>query len=144
MRTKTNPSDFMSLVKAVESDAHAAGAVTAVDIDTRGYSWLALAINLGAIGTSVDFQLQHADDDGAGAPGTYANMASAYDIATQSTDNTVVKVEIDIYKTKRWVRLVPTVNTSAADFGAVGVLTNPRDTEDLPAKSTWEVAETTT
>lgn len=144
MRTKTNPSDFLSLVKVIHPDAHAVGAIAGEEVDTFGFEHYAICINLGTIGTSVDFQLQHADDDGTGSPGTFADMAAAYDIAQQSTDDSIVKIEIDLYGTKRHIKLNATVNTSAADFGASGALLNPSDTEDLPAKSTWELVAVTT
>lgn len=63
----------------------AVGALDTGDVDLRGYDGAVVALHLGAkhasdtlSGTNkITFELEHADDDGTGAAGTYAAVAAA-------------------------------------------------------------------
>lgn len=60
-----------------------ASAVTSGDIDTQGQGTLAVAALLGSFGETlsaskrVDLKIEHADDDGTGAPAAYAACTDA-------------------------------------------------------------------
>lgn len=102
------------------------------DIDTKGFESVEFAIFSGTLGTgTIDFTMQHADDDGAGAAGTYADVAATDLIGALPTilateDNSVFRCG---YKGKKqWVRLqnVETSAWTSMIHGAVCILGNPK------------------
>jgi hypothetical protein len=100
-------------------------AVNGADIDLSGYENALFELNVGTWtdGTHTP-KLQEADDNGSGAPGTYADVAAANTVGTFTpitsapTASKAYKYGYFKYNTnKRWVRLV--VTTSGATTGAV-------------------------
>ena len=101
------------------------------DINTLGYESAEFLIVAGTLGTgTIDFTMQHADDDGSGSADTYANVAAADMIGTLPTilateDDTVYRCG---YKgSKQWIRLqnVETASWTSMIHGAVCLLSNP-------------------
>ena len=108
-----------------------------VDVDTTGYDSSVVAVSMGDVGAATgsnlwSFSLQEADDNGAGSPDTYTNVA---DVDTVTTDDIVVtngiflvvdapaEENIDYsvgYKgAKKWLRVVATLTgTLTSVFGA--------------------------
>jgi hypothetical protein len=102
-------------------------------IDTLGYEGVEFIVFSGTLGTgTIDFTLQEADDDGAGAADTYSTVAAADMLGTPPT---ILATEDDsVWKfgyigKKRHLRL-QNVETSAWTgmlHGAVCVLTHPKE-----------------
>ncbi len=128
--------DMKSLVKVVPAinPASAADISDGASIDTRGYESVTFIVQTGAIGAgTVGFKIQHADDNGSGAPGTFADIVAADDLigsypaAVATTDNN--KTFWFGYRgKKRWVRLqnIETATWTTAIHGASCVLANPK------------------
>lgn len=73
---------FLSPVAAIEPVKVLDATVpTTVEIDLQGYNSAAVVISWGAKGGgdtgTIDVTMTHADDDGTGASGSYANVAAA-------------------------------------------------------------------
>jgi hypothetical protein len=113
------------------------GTVNGTDIDTSGYESATALVHFGTWtdGTHTA-KLQEADDNGSGAPGTYADVAAAGLIQAFSAvsaapgSNTVQ--EVGYIGGKRWIRLVMTTSgaTTGALSGGLIVLSHARN---LPA-----------
>lgn len=97
------------------------GTANGTDIDTSGFESVSASVHFGAYtdGTHTP-KLQEADDNGSGAPGTYADVAAAgliqsfTAVAAAGGANTLQ--EVGYIGGKRWVRIVMT--TSGATSGA--------------------------
>lgn len=116
--------------------------ITGADIDRLGADggYESLSLHLQA-GTWTDgthaFQIQHADDNGSGAPGTYNNVSStAYDteqnasFASITSAPTAINQKVGYIGGKRWVRVNVTVTGSPATGAAYlinGVLGDARN-----------------
>ncbi len=140
----TTPSDFVKVVRAIDPDAYEAAAnANGTDMDCLGFRWLLSIFALGDAGDTdgvVTFNIQEADDDGAGAADTYADVDSTLQpaaiTATAANQNVVKPAEHDLYLRKRWLRWQYDVDTQAWDLGAVCVLMGPKDSTFLSAKAT--------
>ena len=97
------------------------GTVNGTDIDLSGFEAAVASVHFGAYtdGTHTP-KLQEADDNGSGAPGTYADVAAAgliqafSAVAAAGGANTLQ--EVGYIGGKRWIRVVMT--TSGATSGA--------------------------
>jgi hypothetical protein len=124
----------------LNSNCKAAMAITPVaavaiadgsDINTLGFESVEFIVFSGTLGTgTIDFTLQEADDDGAGAPDTYSDVAAGDILGTPPT---ILATEDDkVWRfgyigKKQWVRLqnVETSAWTSMIHGAVCVLSNP-------------------
>lgn len=102
------------------------------DINTLGFESAEFIIHTGTLGTgTIDFTVQHADDDGAGAADTYANVTEATDLLGDLP--TILATDDDeVYRVgycggKQWIRLqnVETSAWTSMIHGAVCLLSNP-------------------
>ena len=139
----TNPSDFQETKQAIAPDAYVIAAeADGLDIDTLGYRWAEYIVNLGAAADTtavLNIDPQEADDDGTGAADTYADLPAALmpaNFSGGSDASAVRRLEYDLGLRKRWMRLQHTLTVANWDYGAVVVLSGPKDTEWLPAKAT--------
>lgn len=99
--------------------------VNGVSVDLQGYEAALLVAEVGIAGVAlsgtdkIEFEVEHADDDGAGAPDTWADCADAdlVNAVTGTSDGTFGVVDTDTtdeettFQTsyiggKRWVRVV--------------------------------------
>lgn len=129
--------DLAALVKTVPASAvtaaTAAGAgdnteVNGLSIDTAAYDnrFDAVLFQIAAQATLQDTEtlvvtanLQDANDDGAGAPDTWADVAAPAVVLTLlsaggTTERGVANLGLDLSKSKRWVRVQFTPNLSAS------------------------------
>ncbi|HEV8360896.1 MAG TPA: hypothetical protein VGR28_10620 [Candidatus Thermoplasmatota archaeon] len=112
--------------------------VNGTDVDLHGFEDATVVINTGAIGGGTwTPKLQEADDNGSGAPGTYADVAAA-DLAggwqgLTAGDLAANTVSFVGYRgTKKWLRAVVTAGGSpAATFFSATV------SRGLPARNTF-------
>lgn len=150
-----NPRDVSSMVKPVIAELAgpllAGGGADGVEIDgddvnrSNFNSALLLVTVKGAITASktltVAVQLQHADDDGAGAAGTYADLGATYAVASEVVDDTttesMIEVSLDLSAVKEWVRvqITPTFSNTATDTGEVAAVWVLGGAEILPAET---------
>jgi len=105
------------------------------DIDRSGFESVEFLLFIGTL-TDGDYapNIQEADDDGAGSPDTYSNVAAADMIGTEAgatfdadtDDDTIGK--IGYIGTKKWVRMqiVSTNTSSGAYLGGVALLGDAR------------------
>jgi len=120
--------DLNSHISVAQTLAPAVHAATAngADVDLANYDAAVLVFDVGVV-TANDLVLtvQEADDDGAGAPDTYANVAAAnldgtIPTLTTATDEAVTTV--GYIGNKRWIRAVVTDGgTGSASFGVAVV-----------------------
>ncbi len=115
------------------------------NIDLKGFNSAEIIVHLGDIdelggspvgAAKLEVKLEHADDDGTGSPGAYADVAladvlgpasvSAGVVASSTTDNRVI--EVGYLGEKRFARvtLVPTGLTNGGPVAALVVKGNPR------------------
>lgn len=97
-------------------------ATNGLDIDLQQYNGGTLELAVG-VGGNVAFQVQTAPDNGAGAPGTYANANDLKGNLLTVTVNAsnVGVLRLDPTYLSRWVRLVATP-TAAVPTSAVALL----------------------
>ncbi len=125
----------------LSSDIKIAMAITPVDatviadgssINTIGFESIAFAIFTGTLGTgTIDFTMEEADDDGAGAPDTWSTVVADDIIGTLPTildteDDSVFRVG---YRGKKqWVRLqnIETATWTSMIHGAVAILSHAK------------------
>ena len=141
-----NNIDFVSgIVPQTLAQTASPDGLQSIDIDLLNFSSAEAVAYLGDIdemGTSpvgdakVQMILDHADDDGTGSPGTFANVVladvlgpaavSGGIVATATTDNTFL--EIGYVGGKRWLRatLVPTSLVNGGPVAAWVVRGRPR------------------
>ncbi|MCZ7414309.1 hypothetical protein [Streptomyces sp. WMMC897] len=97
---------------------------TGTDVDLANFDAAAVVITVGtATDTGFSFEVQEADDDGTGAPDTYAAVVDAdldgTEPATAVASSTTV---LGYHGIKRWLRVVATdTGTGNADFGVAVV-----------------------
>lgn len=110
--------------------ASMASPATGASINTKGYESVTFVILTGAIGAgTIDFKVEHADDNGSGAAGSFSDATAATDIIgsyptlVASTNDNQAKV-IGYRGKKQWVRLtaLETVSWTTAIHGAVCIL----------------------
>lgn len=135
------PRDGVHALKPVLALAYAAKTATGngLDIDTSGFESCTFHLGSGTItdGTHTP-KLQEADDNGSGAPGTYADVAAAgliqsFTALTTGAGNGGSAVqEVGYIGGKRWCRIVVTVSgaTTGGVYGANAILSHARS---LPA-----------
>lgn len=148
------PRDISSLVNCKIADIAgplvAGGGADGVEINgdsvnrDRYNSALLLVAVKGAITAAqtltVAVQLQHADDNGAGAAGAYADLSASYAVTSVVVDNTTTEalmaVSIDLSEAKEWIRcqITPTFSAGATDTGEVAAVWVLGGAEVLPAE----------
>lgn len=104
----------MTLEPAVYSAASTDGAN--VDKGTHREAIVSLLVGAAVGAGTVDVKLQEADDDGAGAPDTYADIVGAvFAQVAAANDHALFVGSLDLTQRKRWLRAV------AVGDGANGV-----------------------
>lgn len=109
---------------------NADGTVDGLDVDLANFDSAVVELVAGtwAVDGTYTFNIQEADDDGAGAPDTYANVAAAdldgteLAVTSASVDNTVAQIG---YKgNKRWLRvqMITAANTSGTFDASASVI----------------------
>ncbi|MFQ6018231.1 MAG: hypothetical protein ACE5KF_08535 [Kiloniellaceae bacterium] len=132
-------------VVAVSPQTIAGANLASGNLDLAGFNAAEVIAHLGDIdelgaspvgSAKLEVKLEHADDDGTGAPGTYANVALADVlgptsvtggiVASSTTDNKVL--EVGYIGDKRFIRvtLVPTGLTNGGPVSALVVKGHPR------------------
>lgn len=149
-----SPRDLSSLVKGVYADQAgplvAGGAgdnveINGNNIDRGDFNSLLLLVSVkGAITASktltVSVQLQHADDNGAGAPGAWADLPASYAVTPVVVDDTtteaLIAVAIDLSGVKKWFRtqITPVFTNTTTDTGEVAAVAVLGGAEKLPAE----------
>ncbi len=135
-----NPSENWQVLPGINPDAYVAAAKNVVGvpaIDTTGFRYMTVVLNLGDLGSSavVTIEVQSSLTSG----GTYADFDASPQgagatiiIATDATDdNTVMYGTVDLHTLpagEEFVKLAMTIATATSDFGAVVILSNSRDT----------------
>jgi len=117
--------DFTSagrVVQLLDPDAHgAASSPTGVELDTKGWRWLHVAVSLGdnlATGAGT-INVQSSDTSGSG----FATIAGATFSVADTDDNTVLHGVVDLDQMARYIKLDTTTGTGGVcDMGVVGVL----------------------
>lgn len=120
------------------------GAVTTDPIDTcaltpQQFESIVLALTVGgskpvATGLSYALSIEHADDNGSGAPGAFAAAPSSHQPATAAAAvyaaaggnyRTLLRYDLRVSELKRWVRavLTPTFTGGGAGDTAIGTVT---------------------
>lgn len=102
------------------------------DINTLGFESIEFIVFSGTLGTgTIDFTLQEADDDGAGAADTFSDVAAGDILGTPPTilateDDSVFR--FGYIGKKQWLRLqnVETADWTSMIHGAVAILSNPK------------------
>lgn len=117
--------DFTSagrVVQLLDPDEHAAGATPAgVELDTKGWRWLHVAVNLGTVGASANgtINVQSSATSGSG----FATISGATFTVAPTDDDTVLHGVIDLEQMSRYIKLDTTTGTGGTtDMGVVGVL----------------------
>lgn len=111
--------NHIDVVQTIEPAAYTA-TETGTDVDLANVNAAAVAIIVGAVTDSgFSFEVQEADDDGTGSPGTYAAVADTDLDGTEPTTAVASAVtEIGYHGIKRWLRVVATdTGTGNAVFG---------------------------
>ena len=98
------------ITQAAAPQAILASAITSGNIDTQGTETLAVAVLLGtfgdtlAAGKRVDLKIEHADDNGSGAPAAYANCTDTdVDSAGALTAGVFAVVDANAEANRRYV-----------------------------------------
>ena len=117
--------DFTSagrVVQLLEPDQHgAASSPTGVELDTKGWRWLHVAVNLGTVSATADgtINVQSSDTSGSG----FATISGATFTVADTDDDTVLHGVIDLEQQSRYIKLDTTTGSGGTtDMGVVGVL----------------------
>lgn len=109
------------VAQALLPDAYSAGTNNGPGVDTTGYDFAELELNVGTITATgtLDAKVQTSSDDA--ATDAYADLASAvFAQKTPASDETVYVMVIDLRKlTERWLRCVAVTAVAAVNVGAV-------------------------
>lgn len=120
--------NLAKVVPAFNPISNSAGG-NGLNIDTRGYESVLFTLQIGAIASgTITATLEHADDNGSGAPGSYS-AAGADDVIGTSpislaTANT--SGSLGYRGKKRWVRIVTAGTYTTCVNGAHAVLSSAR------------------
>lgn len=125
-------------VRALQIQTIAAGALNTGDVDLQGFESAQLVVEFGDIdemgaspvgGAQIDVKLEHADDDGTGSAGAYADVVlsdvvgpasvAAGVVASPTTDTALVR--FGYVGGKRFIRVTLTPS-GLSNGGPVGVL----------------------
>jgi len=139
--------DMTAMAKPVNaiSPGTQTGTVTGNSIDTKGFEYAAFFVALGALAntsTITALKVQESSDDS-----TWTDLVDVQDATvtgafanpdTSADDNTVLAAQVRCFDHKRYLRLVATVGGSGdADFGALCLLTMPKDVTQQIAAGTY-------
>ena len=125
------------------------GALTTGNVDLAGFNGVQVVVHYGNIdemgaspqgGAQIAVKLEHADDDGTGSPGAYADVALADVVGPASvTAGVVATVTSDLAATgvgyvgdKRFIRVTLTP-TGLTNGGPAGVIVNKGHARHAPA-----------
>ena len=115
-----SPAFMAKPVQLLEADAWTTSAHKGT-MDCRGFRHLMILANIGTIGGTLTIEVQEGDaSDGSDS----AALSPAVNFGTLASD-TVYWGVLFLAPRKRYISVVGTPVTSAADFGVVGVLFNP-------------------
>lgn len=105
--------ELIKVVRALPVQAISAATVNGANIDTRDAEDMLIELEVSDMGGTspvVDAKIQHADDNGAGAPGTYADIPSAsIPQIVGAADNNIFLIRVNCARFKRWQRIVVTM-----------------------------------
>jgi len=120
-------------------------AINGTNINCQGFDRSAWVLPVGiATGTTptLAVKLQEADDNGAGAPGSFADVTNATFTVTGGTnDNSVFAIDVDNTKRKQWMRFVftPAGTTPVFPIGPLVILGRARHLPPAQAQTVVSV-----
>lgn len=129
-----NLSDSVKVVQLIKPQTHGSGAVSASEIDTKGFRWATVVVNVG--GTSdaaAALAMTESDTSGSGhvAITDSASVAAEFPAATiDAAVDGVLIGELDLMHTARYIDATFSA-TTATHLGAIVILSNAKSTGDL-------------
>lgn len=104
----------------------AVGTVTGPAIDTAGYSEATVILSVGAVASTGSLSVAKVQDSADGSTGWADVTGAAFTAVPDTGDNQVQigMVKCDGNLAKRYIRIVTTVATAAADHGVAVLLSN--------------------
>jgi len=121
----------VKVVPAINPVSSSAGA-NGISIDTKGYESVTFNVQTGTMTSgTINFGIEHADDNGAGSPGTFA-AAAADDIIgaspsfNQAASGANAAASVGYRGKKQWVRLVSSGTFSTVLHSATCSLGHPK------------------
>lgn len=94
---------FQQMIRPVDTGA---GTATDVEVDTRGYDYLTVIVQLGNVAANMgNLKLQESDSSGSGEADF---TGSAWTTPTSSDDNKLYVAFVDLRKRKRYISIVAT------------------------------------
>ncbi len=117
--------DFTSAGRVVQllgPDAHGAGTSPAgVELDTKGWRWLHVAVNIGTNAATADGTINVQSSGTSG--GSFSTISGATFTVAATDDDTVLHGVIDLEQQSRYIKLATTTGGGGVcDMGVVGVL----------------------
>lgn len=108
---------FQTMIRPVDATGTTA---TDIEIDTRGYDYLTVVIQLGNVAANMTaLKLQESDSSGASEADF---TGSAFTAPTSSDDNKFYVALLDLRKRKRYISIVATAGAGATLISAIGIL----------------------
>lgn len=108
---------FQTMIRPVDATGTTA---TDIEIDTRGYDYLTVVIQLGNVAANMTaLKLQESDSSGASEADF---TGSAFTSPTSSDDNKFYVALLDLRKRKRYISIVATAGAGATLISAIGIL----------------------
>lgn len=129
-----NLSDSCKVVQFIKPNTHGAGAIAATEIDTKGFRWATIVVNVGdtaAVDASLVITESNTSASGHAAIADADANAAAFtaSVINAGTDGVLIG-ELDLMHTARYIDA--TCNASGAtDLSAVVILSNAKSTGDL-------------
>lgn len=115
-----NSEECLDMVRMIKPDAHTVGAVNGTGVDCRGYRMLAVFIDVGTFGTSVDLKLQESSDNGVGD--AWADISGAAITQIVASDKQAI-IRVALQQRERYIRAVMTAG-GTEDVAVFGILHN--------------------
>ena len=107
---------FQQMIRPVDTGA---GTATDVEVDTKGYDYLTVIVQLGNVAANMSYlKLQESDSSGSGEADF---TGSAWTNPTSSDDNKLYVAFVDLRKRKRYISIVAT-GTGVTLISACGIL----------------------
>jgi hypothetical protein len=129
-----NFSDSCKVVQLIKPLTHGAGAISAAEIDTKGFRWATIVVNVGAAAdASAALVITESNTSGSGhaAITDGASVPAEFAAATvNAATNSVLIGELDLMHTARYIDATLTAG-SATHLSACVILSNAKSTGDL-------------
>ncbi len=118
-----------------------------VSLDTKGYESVELAVNVGVSGDTlsgslyIELEVEHADDNGSGSPGTFTDVADVdlTNVVVGTNPGTFAKIDdpaeddavysVGYIGQKQWIRVVANItgtHTNGTPSAGVAILGHAR------------------